>query len=119
MRPEICTLSPPLAAETGLAITVCHCPPGTSKWNKTEHHLFSFISMNRRGGPLADIRTIIELISAAMTTTGPTAAATYDPNWYPKGVKITDGQLASIPLTPHDWPGEWNYTIAPHHEPAT
>ncbi len=101
-----------LAAETGLEITVCHYPPGTSKWNKIEHRLFSFISMNWRGKPLNDIRTIVELIAATTTTTGLTVQAVYDPDWYAKGVKITDEQLAAIPLTPHDWHGEWNYTIA-------
>jgi len=100
-----------LAAETGLAITVVHYPPGTSKWNKIEHRLFSFISMNWRGRPLTDIRTIIELISATTTTSGLTVTATYDPNWYPTGVKITDAQLRSLPLQPHDWHGDWNYTL--------
>jgi transposase len=101
-----------LAAETGLTVTVLHYPPGTSKWNKIEHRLFSFISMNWRGRPLTDIRTIIELISATTTQSGLTVTANYDPNRYPKGVKITDHQLASIPLSPHDWHGDWNYTIA-------
>lgn len=101
-----------LAAETGLEITVCHYPPGTSKWNKIEHRLFSFISMNWRGRPLTSIRTIVELIAATTTTTGLTVHATYDPNWYPTGEKITNTRLAAIPLTPHQRHGEWNYTIA-------
>jgi hypothetical protein len=101
-----------LAAETGLKITVCHYPPGTSKWNKIEHRLFSFISINWRGRPLTDIRTIIELIAATKTKTGLTVQAAYDPNWYPTGVKITDADYATIPLAPHDWHGEWNYDIA-------
>ncbi len=101
-----------LAAETGLAITVLHYPPGTSKWNKIEHRLFSFISMNWRGRPLTDIRTIIELIAATKTTTGLTVQAAYDPNWYAKGVKITDTEFSALPLAPHDWHGEWNYTLA-------
>ena len=100
-----------LAAETGLEITVLHYPPGTSKWNKIEHRLFSFISMNWRGRPLTSVRTIIELIGATTTQSGLTVTASYDPNWYPKGVKITNQQLASIPLAPHDWHGEWNYTL--------
>ena len=100
------------AAETGLTVTVVHYPPGTSKWNKIEHRLFSFISINWRGKPLTDMRTIVELIAATSTTTGLTVQCAYDPNWYPKGVKITDRELAAIPLTPHDWHGEWNYTIA-------
>jgi hypothetical protein len=101
-----------LARETGLEITVCHYPPGTSKWNKIEHRLFSFISMNWRGRPLTDVRTVIELIAATTTTTGLTVQTTHDPNWYPKGVKISNTEFATIPLTPHEWHGEWNYTIA-------
>jgi transposase len=100
-----------LAAETGLEIVVCHYPPGTSKWNKIEHRMFSFISMNWRGRPLTDIRTIVELIAATKTKSGLTLQCAYDPNWYPTGVKITDRQLAALPLTPHQWHGEWNYTI--------
>ena len=101
-----------LAAETGLSITVCHYPPGTSKWNKIEHRLFSFISINWRGRPLTDIRTIVELIAATTTHTGLTVQAAYDPNWYPKGERISDADHDSIPLTRHDWHGDWNYTIA-------
>ena len=100
-----------LAAETGLTITVLHYPPGTSKWNKIEHRLFSFISMNWRGRSLTDIRTIIELIGATTTQTGLKVSASYDPNWYPKGVKITDAQLDALPLHRHDWHGDWNYTL--------
>ena len=100
-----------LAAETGLEITVCHYPPGTSKWNKIEHRLFSFISMNWRGRPLTDIRTIIELIAATTTETGLTIQAAYDPTWYPTGVKIPNNDFDAIPLHRHDWHGEWNYTI--------
>ncbi len=100
-----------LAAETGLRITVCHYPPGTSKWNRIEHRMFSFITINWRGRPLTTLRTIIELISATTTTTGLTVQAAHDPEWYQKGVKITDAQLAAVPLAPHDFHGEWNYTI--------
>src|SRR4051794_523440 len=96
-----------LATETGLRITVCHYPPGTSKWNRIEHRMFSFITMNWPGRPLTTLRTIIELISATSTTTGLTIQADYDPNWYPKGVKITDAELAVLPIEPHDWHGEW------------
>lgn len=102
-----------LAAETGLRITVCHYPPGTSKWNKIEHRLFSFISINWRGRPLTDIRTIVELIGATTTSTGLTVQATYDPSWYPTGERISDADYATIPLQPHDWHGEWNYDIEP------
>jgi transposase len=101
-----------LAAETGLEITVCHYPPGTSKWNRIEHRLFSFISINWRGRPLTDIRTIVELIAATTTTTGLTVQASHDPEWYATGVKISDAELATLPIAPHDWHGEWNYTIA-------
>jgi hypothetical protein len=101
-----------LAAQTGLRITVCHYPPGTSKWNRIEHRMFSFITTNWRGRPLTTLRTIIELISATTTETGLTVQAAYDPNWYPTGIKITDAQLAAVPLQPHDFHGEWNYTIA-------
>jgi Rhodopirellula transposase DDE domain len=100
-----------LASETGLRITVCHYPPGTSKWNRIEHRMFSFITMNWRGRPLTTLRTIIELISATTTQTGLTIQAAYDPNWYPTGIKITDKQLGAVPLHPHDFHGEWNYTI--------
>ena len=107
-----------LAEETGLAITVCHYPPGTSKWNKIEHRMFSFITINWRGRPLTTMRTIIELISATSTSTGLSVQADYDPNWYPKGVKITDKQLAVLPLEPHEFHGEWNYTLNAQSVPA-
>ena len=102
-----------LATETGLTITVCHYPPGTSKWNKIEHRMFSFITLNWRGRPLTSIRTIVELIAATTTKTGLTIQADHDPTEYPKGVKVSDSQLAAIPLTRHDWHGDWNYTIRP------
>ncbi|MGH9291021.1 MAG: ISAzo13 family transposase [Acidimicrobiales bacterium] len=101
-----------LAAETGLEITVCHLPPGTSKWNKIEHRLFSFISMNWRGRSLTDIRTVVELIAATKTKTGLTVQCAYDSNWYPTGTKISDTDFQSIPLRPHGWHGDWNYDIA-------
>jgi len=107
-----------LAEETGLAITVCHYPPGTSKWNKIEHRMFSFITMNWRGKPLTTLRTVIELISATSTTTGLTIKADYDLNWYPKGVKVTDTELAAVPLSPHEFQGVWNYTISAQSDPA-
>ncbi len=100
-----------LAAETGLDITVCHYPPETSKWNRIEHRMFSFITVNWRGRPLTSLRTIIELISATTTKTGLTIQSDYDPNWYPTGVKITNKELAAVPLDPHKFHGEWNYTI--------
>ncbi len=100
-----------LAAETGLRITVCHYPPGTSKWNRIEHRMFSFITANWRGRPLVSLRTIIDLISSTTTTTGLTIQAGHDSNWYPTGVHVTDAELDAVPLSPHDWHGDWNYTI--------
>lgn len=103
-----------LATETGLTITVCHYPPGTSKWNKIEHRMFSFISMNWRGRPLTDLRTIVELIAATTTDTGLTIHADLDRNWYPTGLKITDKELAALPIKGHKaFHPEWNYTISP------
>jgi hypothetical protein len=107
-----------LAEETGLRITVCHYPPGTSKWNKIEHRMFSFITTNWRGKPLTSLRTIIELISATSTSTGLSIQADYDPGWYATGVKITNKELAAVPLEPHDFHGEWNYTINAQSIPA-
>ena len=107
-----------LAAETGLDITVCHYPPGTSKWNRIEHRMFSFITMNWRGRPLTSLRIIIELLSATTTATGLTIQADYDPNWYPTRVKVTNKQLAAVPLDPHEFHGEWNYTITAQSNPA-
>jgi transposase len=100
-----------LAAETGLDITVCHYPPGTSKWNRIEHRMFSFITMNWRGRPLTSYRTIIELISATTTDTGLQIRAERDTEWYAKGVKITNAEMDALPLTRQDWHGEWSYTI--------
>jgi len=102
-----------LAAETGLTITVIHYPPGTSKWNKIEHRMFSFISMNWRGRPLTSYRTIVELIGATTTTKGLRIKAERDTEWYPTGVKTSDAELAALPLTRHDWHGDWNYTLSP------
>ena len=100
-----------LAAETGLSITVCHFPPGTSKWNKIEHRLFSFITINWKGRQLTDYRTVVELIGATTTSTGLTVQAVWDDGLYEKGIKITDNELKALPLRPHDWHGEWNYNI--------
>jgi transposase len=101
-----------LATETGLEITVAHYPPGTSKWNRIEHKMFSYISMNWRGRPLVSYRTIIELIAATTTTKGLTIRAEADLNFYETGTKVTDAELAAVPLTAHDFHGDWNYTIA-------
>ena len=102
-----------LADELKFPITVCHLPPGTSKWNKIEHRLFSFISINWRGKPLRSFRTIVELIAATTTETGLTVRAELDEKKYPKGLKVSDAQLATVNMFPHDFHGEWNYTIAP------
>jgi hypothetical protein len=102
-----------LADELGLTITVCHLPPGTSKWNKIEHRLFSFITQNWRGKPLVSYQTIVQLISATTTRTGLNVKCCIDPNAYPAGVKVSDRDMASLNLRPHEFHGEWNYTIAP------
>jgi Rhodopirellula transposase DDE domain len=103
-----------LADELLIPITVCHLPPGTSKWNKIEHRLFSFITLNWRGKPLRSFRTIVQLIAATSTTTGLTVRAELDESKYPKGVKISDEKLAAIQLARHSFHGDWNYTISPH-----
>lgn len=100
-----------LAAETGLEITVVHYPPGTSKWNRIEHRLFSFITMNWRGRPLTSYRVVVELIANTTTRKGLKVKAELDEGHYPTGIKITNKQLAAVPLTRHDWHGEWNYTV--------
>ena len=102
-----------LADSTGLEIQVCHFPPGTSKWNKIEHRLFSFISMNWRGKPLVSRQTIISLITATTTRTGLTVHARLDERAYAKGIKITDAELAAVNLTGDPFHPEWNYTIKP------
>jgi len=102
-----------LANQTGLQIQVCHFPPGTSKWNKIEHRLFSFISRNWRGRPLIDRQSIISLIGATTSTKGLKVHAQLDENIYPRGVKVTDAELAAVNLTRHEFHGEWNYTIKP------
>ena len=101
-----------LAKETGLEITVVHYPPGTSKWNKIEHKMFSFISMNWRGRPLVSYRTIVELISNTTTAKGLRIRAEEDLNYYETGTKVSAVELAAVPLTPHTFHGDWNYTIA-------
>ena len=99
------------ANRTGLSITVCHFPPGTSKWNKIEHRLFSHIAMNWRGKPLVSLAAIVSLIGATTTTSGLRIRSEIDHGSYPLGVKIADEQMAKIHLEPHAFHGEWNYTI--------
>jgi transposase len=102
-----------LAAETGLAITVCHLPPGTSKWNQIEHRMFSHISMNWRGRPLETHEAVVQLIGATTTREGLRIHAELDDGAYPKGIKITDQQMATLPLDTHSFHGDWNYTLRP------
>jgi transposase len=106
-----------LADELGLTITVCHLPPGTSKWNKIEHRLFSFITQNWRGKPLVSHQVIVQLIAATTTKAGLKVRCELDPNSYPAGIKVADADIASINIQRHDFHGEWNYTISPRHRP--
>jgi len=101
------------ADEVGLEVTVCHFPPGTSKWNKIEHRLFSHITMNWRGRPLVSHQVIVELIAATRTATGLEVEARLDPGSYPTKVKVTKQQMERVRLHPHEFHGEWNYTIKP------
>jgi transposase len=102
-----------LANDLGLPITVCHLPPGTSKWNKIEHRLFSFISQNWRGKPLVTYQVIVELIAATKTQAGLRVESRLDECSYTKGRRISDTQLAEVNLVPYPFHGEWNYTIHP------
>lgn len=106
-----------LANELRLPICVCHFPPGTSKWNKVEHRLFSFISLNWRGEPLTDYETVVNLISKTTTTTGLKVFCRLDRRRYPVGRKISDREWAKINLLRNDFHGEWNYTIRPQPLP--
>jgi transposase len=102
-----------LACQTGLAIHVCHLPPGTSKWNKIEHRLFSFISQNWRGRPLLTHATIVNLIANTRTATGLKVRCELDTKRYPNKVKVTNAQMAKIRLVPDTFHGDWNYVIRP------
>jgi transposase len=102
-----------LAAETGLEITCCHFPPGTSKWNKVEHRLFSHITMNWRGRPLTSHDVAISSIAATTTRTGLTVQACLDDGTYPTGVKVSNAQMAALPVSRHSFHGDWNYTLHP------
>jgi hypothetical protein len=102
------------ADETGLRVTVCHFPPGTSKWNKIEHRLFCHITANWRGRPLESLQVIVSLIGTTKTATGLAVQAALDTNAYPVGVKVTEEQYASINLHRADFHGDWNYTIKPN-----
>ena len=101
-----------LAKEAGIEITVCHFPPGTSKWNKIEHRLFSAISMNWRGQPLVTHQVVVDFIAGTTNKGGLKVRAQLDQGYYPIGIKVTDKELAGVPITKHDFHGEWNYTIS-------
>jgi transposase len=107
-----------LANETGLTITVCHFPPGTSKWNKIEHRLFSHITMNWRGRPLTSHDVVVQTIAATRTGAGLRVEAALDPGSYPIGVAISKERFADLPLQPHTVHGAWNYTLHPHRAPG-
>ncbi|MER8073496.1 ISAzo13 family transposase [Streptomyces sp. NPDC094034] len=107
-----------LAAATGLEITVCHLPPGTSKWNKIEHRLFSHITMNWRGRPLTSHEVMLQTIAATTSRTGLTVHAELDTGEYPTGIRISDEAIAALPITRHRFHGDWNYTFHPSgHQP--
>ena len=103
-----------LVDELGVPITVCHLPPGTSKWNKIEHRLFSFISQNWRAKPLVSYRVIVELISATTTKTGLTVRCQLDTSQYPSGIVVSDAEMAALNIKRAEFHGEWNYTISPN-----
>src|SRR4249920_858724 len=106
-----------LADELGIAIEVHHLPPGTSKWNKREHRLFSFISQNWRAKPLVSYRVIVDLIAATTTKTGLTVRCELDPGQYPNGIVVSDAEMAAINIKRAEFHGEWNYTISPKAYP--
>ena len=102
-----------LSDEIGLKISVCHFPPGTSKWNKIEHRMFSWITQNWRGKPLTSHAVIVNLIANTTTKAGLSIKAALDTGNYPKGIKVTNEQMAALKITPLDFHGEWNYTVEP------
>ena len=102
-----------LTDQLGFAISVCHFPPGTSKWNKVEHRLFSFISTNWRGEPLTDYETIVRLIAGTTTSTGLSVTCKLDRRKYAVGRKISDARMKHVNMTKDKFHGEWNYTILP------
>ncbi|MFQ6148829.1 ISAzo13 family transposase [Streptomyces seoulensis] len=108
-----------LAAETSLEITVCHLPPGTSKWNKIEHRLFSHITMNWRGRPLTSHDVMLQTIAATTSRTGLSVQAELDSDQYPTGIRVSDDEIAALPITRHRFHGDWNYTLHPQHPTDT
>ena len=105
------------ANETGLIVNVSHFPPGTSKWNKIEHRLFSYISQNWRGKPLINHEVIVNLIANTTTSKGLLVKCSIDENKYSKGIKVTESELANILLEKGEFHGDWNYKIIPHIKP--
>lgn len=105
-----------LADEIGLRMSVCHFPPGTSKWNKIEHRMFSFISMNWRGRPLINLETVVNLIANTTTETGLKIQAELDQNTYQTGIKVSDKEFHTINLKKAHFHGEWNYSILPRKQ---
>ena len=103
-----------LAKEIGIPISVCHYPPGTSKWNKIEHRLFSFISMNWRGKPLVSYETVVNLIGGTRTRSGLKVKALLDTRDYETGQQVISGQMRELHLRGHSFHPDWNYTLAPH-----
>ena len=108
-----------LADATGLALAVCHFPPGTSKWNKVEHRLFSFISSNWRGEPLRDYETIVHLIARTTTAKGLTVTCRLDRRKYATGRRVSDAEMKQLNLERHTFHGDWNYVIRPHSKKHT
>ena len=106
------------ANQTGLAVTVVHLPPGTSKWNRIEHRLFAYISQNWRGKPLVSHKVIVQLIAATSTGKGLTVTCGIDRSRYPRGIKISKADLAAIKIQHHAFHGDWNYTIKPNKKPC-
>lgn len=102
------------ADESGLALSICHFPPGTSKWNKIEHRLFSFISSNWRGEPLRDYQTIVNLIAKTTTAQGLKVTCRLDRREYPSGRKVSDQEMKRVNLKRNTFHGDWNYLIRPH-----
>jgi Rhodopirellula transposase DDE domain len=107
-----------LADETGLAVTVCHFPPGTSKWNQIEHRMFCHITQNWRSRPLISHEAVIQLIGSTTTHTGLTIRAGLDTGQYPTGTKVADDELAALQIKRADFHGDWNYTVSPRHQSA-
>jgi hypothetical protein len=105
-----------LADELGMKLFVCHFPPGTSKWNKIEHRLFSFITKNWRARPLVSLEVIVNLIANTTTRAGLVVKAAIDTNRYPTKLKVSDEQMGQLRLTPHTFHGEWNYTLSPRRQ---